>query len=429
MKRKFIPLLLFIPLSMLFNCQKAEEQKTTEITLTNQSDIDLSDKAISINKSQLKDIPEGEIFPIITNHEGDTIAAQLDDLDGDENWDELFFVIDLTANGSDHVHLVWSNSSVDFPMKTSVRFGKRDSRESAVYAKTSDTLYADQIHGKLGYQPYQTDGPSWENDKVGFRHYFDGRNAKDLFGKKAPGISPETVGINADGGVEDNYHVMEDWGRDVLSVGNSAGLGGVELMIGEEIVRLGCVAGDSVTNIDHSVFEILNEGSVRSSMRFSYNDWKPTDRTYQLTENVRIWPGMYAFENNVSVSGLQGDESLIVGLVNRDTKEPVSELELNDKYIALYTHDMQTYNSEWWLGLGLILPKDVYDGYGEAPDEGIFSTSYYGKLKIQDGQPVTYYAVGCWELSDTGFTDSLYFVNYLQNLGDQLAAGVDIKID
>ena len=46
-------------------------------------------------------------------------------------------------------------------------------------------------------------------------------------------MSPENVGINADGAVEDNYHVMADWGRDILAVGNSVGLGGYALIAGD----------------------------------------------------------------------------------------------------------------------------------------------------------------------------------------------------
>jgi len=412
-----------------FACQPKQESTSTEINLKNTSNIGLSEKPITITRAELTSIPEGEFYPVITDHDEDTIASQLDDLDGDGSWDELFFVIDLAANASEHVHLGWAAEKPNYKKRTSVRFGKRDSKDTPVHPKTSDTLYADQIHGILGYQPYQTDGPSWENDKVGFRHYFDGRNAKDLFGKKIPDISPETVGIDSVGGVVDNYHVMEKWGRDILSVGNSAGLGGIEMMIGDDIVRLGCIAGDTVTNIESSVFNIVREGPVRSIMDFDYHNWKPDDREYQVNENVRIWPGMYAYEDNITIDGIQGDETLLVGLVNRDTDEPLTELEVNDKYVALYTHDMQTYNSEWWLGLGLIVPKDHYLGYGEAPDEGMFATSYYAKLSIKNQEPVKYYAVGCWELSDPNFTDSVYFVNYLTNLADQLAANVTVEVN
>ncbi len=418
-----------ITLILLFlACQGTKESKPTEIHISNLSDVDLTDKAIRVPKSDLKTLPERTNFPLLTSPEGDTIPSQTNDLDGDGSWDELFFVADLSAGGSTHFLLSWSDSEIDYTKRTSVRFGKRDSQDSPVRPKTSDTIQADEIHAKLGYQPYQTDGPSWENDKVGFRHYFDGRNSKDLFGKKLPGISPETVGISSEGAVEDNYHVMEDWGRDVLAVGNSAGIGGIEMMVGEDLVRIGCLAGDTVTNVESAAFEILNEGPVFSDFSITYFNWQPVDRNYEVKEQVRIWPGMYAFENNISVSGLQGDETLLVGLVNSNTPKQLSELEINEKFVALYTHDQQTYDREWWLGLGLLLPKDVYEGHGRAPEEGVFATSYFGKLNVSESKPVTYYAIGCWELSDPGFTDSTYFVNYLKDLADQLAVDVQVEI-
>ena len=138
---------------------------------------------------------------------------------------------------------------------------------------------------------------------------------------------------------------------------------------------------------------------------------------------------MYAYQNTVNISGLQGDEMLLVGLVNSNTDHPLTELEIEDKYIVLYTHDQQTYDKVWYLGLALILPKDAYTGYGEAPQEGPFSKTFYGKLKIEDNTPVSYYAAGCWELADEGFRDSLYFRNYIENLAQQLAAEVSVMIE
>lgn len=118
-----------------------------------------------------------------------------------------------------------------------MRFGVRSSMEGKVQPATSDTFYAHELPGVMGYQPYQTDGPSWENDKVGFRHYLDERNSKDVFGKKVSCMSPDSVGINQEGVTEDNYHVMEEWGRDILAVGNSVGIGGIALMIWDSLNR------------------------------------------------------------------------------------------------------------------------------------------------------------------------------------------------
>lgn len=414
----------------LLSCQsgEGEEEQTKEIILTNQASVALTDKAVAIDRSEFSDIPDGDHYPLLISQEGDTIAAQLDDLDDDQQWDELFFVTDLSPNEEKTLRFSWTNTQPEHTKRTSVRFGKRESADAPVQPKTSDTLYASGLPKSVGYQPYQTDGPSWENDKVGFRHYFDGRNAKDLFGKRVSHMSPEDVGINEAGAVEDNYHVMEDWGRDILAVGNSVGLGGFALLVDDQPVRLGVTVDDSVNNVDNTTFQILSEGPVRSVMRFGYNNWQVADRNYSVEEETSIWPGMYGYRNSVKVEGLQGDEQLLVGLVNINNDQPLTELEIDDNWVVLLTHDQQTYEKEWWLGMALILPRNAYQGYIEAPDSGDLSNSYFAKLDISDEEPVNYFAVGAWELSDEGFRDAAYFRDYVQKLTQQLSAEVDVDI-
>lgn len=415
-------------LSILSSCRTAKSVSGQKITLTNMASVNLTDKAIVIKRNQVSSIPADKPYPILRNSSGELTPSQLDDLDGDGKWDELFLVANLPAHGQLVLSLSWDDAQPDFPKRTSVRFGKRTSKNTPVQPKISDTLYANQLPKKIGYQPYQTDGPSWENDKVGFRHYFDGRNSKDLFGKRLPAISPENVGLTEQGAVEDNYHVLKDWGRDILAVGNSVGLGGLALQIGERFGRLGVTVDDSVNNVEATTFQIALEGPVRSVMKFGYTNWKAAERLYKVNETVSIWPGMYAYQNEAKVSGLKGDETLLIGLVNSNTKNPLIEIPVDDQWVVLLTHDKQTYNKEFWLGLALILPKEAYLGYGEAPKTGNFSTTFYGKLKISNDKPVRYFAVGGWELSDKGFTDATYFRNYVTDLTRQLAAEVKVEV-
>ena len=409
------------------SCQMAT--KKTDITLSNTSSIDLTDKAISIEKSQLSDLPEGVAYPLIISAKGDTIASQLDDLDGDKKWDELFFVVDLSANSTETFSLQWVNEKPRYVVRTSARFGKRSSADTPVKPATSDTLYANDLPKSLGYQPYQTDGPSWENDKVGFRDYFDGRNAKDLFGKIASFMSPENVGINKEGAVEDNYHVMADWGRDILAVGNSVGIGGYGLIAGDKLLRLGVTVDDSINNIEKTTFRIMAEGPVKSVLSYHYENWHPDEnRNYQVDESTSITPGMYAYQNKVEFSGLQGDEDLIVGLVNSNNQNPLQEIAVNDEWEVLLTHDMQTYNRQWWLGLALIVPRDLYLGYTEAPQTGQLSNSFLAKLKVENNKPVTYYAAAGWVMSDERFKDPDFFRSYVENLVKQLSVKVEVTI-
>ncbi|GGK77799.1 hypothetical protein GCM10011405_27030 [Rufibacter glacialis] len=400
--------------------------------LTNRSSVALQDKAIAIKRDQLKSPSATGAFPVLLTQSGDTVAAQTDDLDGDQKWDELFFVTDLPAAGQQTLTLSWVPTKPAYPVKTSVRFGKRTSKDTPVQPKTSDTLYANQLPKSpgYGYQPYQTDGPSWENDKVGFRHYFDGRNAKDLFGKRVAYMSPETVGISATGAVEDNYHVMADWGRDIMAVGNSAGIGGLALLINNNFHRLGVTVNDSINNVESTSFQILTEGPVRSVMHLKYHAWRPdgTNRRYTVEENPAIWPGMYAYQNTARISGLQGDELLLIGMNNLDPTDPVKEINVDDKWVVLLTHDRETYNKEWLLGLALILPKSTYQGFVEAPVSGRLAQGYFAKMKVQDNQPVTYYAVGGWELSNEAFKEAASFQNYVLDLARQLGAEVQVQV-
>ncbi len=125
--------------------------------------------------------------------------------------------------------------------------------------------------------------------------------------------------------------------------------------------------------------------------------------------------------------GLQGDETLLVGLVNIHNDQPLQEIEINEEWVVLLTHDRQSYDKEWYLGMAIVLPKAIYQGYTEAPESGDLSNSYLAKLSIEEGKPVEYYAVGTWELSDEGFTDADYFKSYVTDLVQQLSAEVEVS--
>jgi hypothetical protein len=406
------------------------EPEKSEITLSNNSEITLTDKAISIERSKITSPETGDYYPLIISSRGDTIASQLNDLNGDNKWDELFFTVDLPANGAESYTFQWIDQAPDYVLRTSARFGKRNTADTPVEPNVIETLYAGDLPKSIGFQRYQTDGPSWENDKIGFRHYLDGRNAKDLFGKTDSYMSPENVGINAQGAVEDNYHVMADWGRDILSVGNSVGIGGYGLIAGDRLLRLGVTVDDSVNNVEKTTFRIIVEGPVKSVLSYHYENWRPDEsRNYQVNEITSIWPGMYAFQNTVQFTGLKGDEDLIIGLVNSNNQNPIQEISINDQWQVLLTHDMQTYDRQWWLGMAIIIPHNLYLGYTEAPKTGKFSNSFLAKLKIENDEPVTYYAAAGWELSDERFKDPDFFRSYVENLVKQLSAEVEVTIN
>ena len=413
--------------SLLF-AQASNQVGRKSIVLNNTSSTRLMDKPIIIKRSQLPAVPKDMNYPLVLSANGDTIPSQLDDLDGDNKWDELFFVVNLPAKTTLSYSLSWVNSQPGYLKRTSVRFGKRMTAKEKVQPATSEMVNAVDMPKKMGFQRYQTDGPSWENDKVGFRHYLDGRNAKDVFGKKVAYMSPETVGIDSAGAVKDNYHVMEAWGRDIMAVGNSIGIGGIAMQKADSILRLGVTVDDSLNNVEKTNFKIITEGPVRSMMNIKYQNWKALNKLYAAEETTSIWPGMYAYHNSVKLSGLEGDEKLLIGLVSIFATHPPEEIKINDKWVALVSHDKHSYNKEWWLGLALILPADAYAGFIEAPKKGKLSNSYLAKLKVANNKAVNYYSVACWEISEEGFKDPNYFRLYVENLVKQISAEVKVVV-
>lgn len=423
---KIIQLTAVVAMSGLAcSCGQGTRQGWT-VTLTNTTQTDLTQKAVTIKRADFN--KQQDFYPLLLDAQGDTIPSQVDDVSADGIWDELFFLVDLPASGEAELTIKPINDRVDYAPQTATRFGKRDGATDPVEPRRVDTLYANQLPLSIGYQPYQTDGPSWENDKVGFRHYLDGRNAKDVFGKKVSYMSPADVGINAQGAIEDNYHVMLDWGRDILPVGGSVGIGGIALAHGNEVYRLGVTVTDATNNVDTTIFRVVREGPLRSKLNIRYRHWKAGENWYNVDEQPAIWPGMFGYQNTVSLEGLQAQDTLLIGLVNIFSSQPPQEINIDDKWVVLYTHDRQTYEQEWWLGLGLILPYDSYRGYRDAPNSGSLTNSYLAKLAVADNQPTSYYAVAGWELSDEGFRDRDYFENYVVDLARQLAAEVHVNI-
>ncbi|MFQ6601382.1 DUF4861 domain-containing protein [Flavobacterium sp. C3NV] len=418
-----------IALSVLIfaNCNAQKKSNGNTIVLKNTSNIEVPQKAISIKRNQLSlNNPTGT-YPILI-YKNDTIPAQVNDLDGDGKWDELFIVTDFSPKEVKTATLNWSDTDPKFPIKTSARFGKREAKNLPVHPATDEVLMANQVHKKLGYQKYQTDGPSWENDKVGFRHYLDGRNSKDVFGKKIPAITPEDVGINSKGAVEDNYHVMYDWGRDIFPVGNSAGLGGFALLIDNKINRLGIIGSDTINNIEKTTFKIVSEGPVNSVLSYNYQNWEASGNKYQAQETTSIWPGMYGYKNTISVNGLKGKETLVIAYSNLNNQNPLQVINAGD-FVCFIMHDKLTYERQWILGTAVIVPKALYKGYIEAPKTGKLTDSYLIKLSAKNNQQVSYYPIAGWELSaDSNFKDSAYFTNYVTTLAKQLSAKIKVEV-
>lgn len=398
------------------------------ITVLNESNSAIRGRAVYISPVDWPFLEHDHGFPLLMDQKKNKIPCQIINDDDSKKNKALFFVVDMEKNEAKHFTLSWTEEPAVYDQQVRVKLNKRNSKAEPVSSLSEEVFFPAMLPKLTGFQAYQTDGPSIENEQIAFRHYLDGRNSKDVFGKKIKALMPDSVGISQKGELVDNYHVMADWGRDVLPVGSSLGLGGLGMLHDGKISRLGVTQKDSVHTIQETHFKVQNNGPVYGSFSIEYDEWRPgQQRHYHLKEEPAIWNGPYAYENTVRFKDLTGDERLLIGLPKVQTDKIPVQMKVNN-WMVLYTYDKQTYNKEFNLGLALLVPWDLFDGWEKAADDGSVNSTYLVKLKVNNIYPVTYYAVAGWELSDPAFQTEKGFSAYLRAMTATLNAKLNVSI-
>jgi len=407
---------IFLVIGFINACMPAEKNEDGSFFLSNETSINRADEPIVLTREILKlhtaEWPAG-LSPVIYDSADKVIPQQHDDIDGDGEWDEIAFTAEIPANTKKQFSIKFTELSVlpAFDNRTNVRFGIKNEK-GEVEPVTEYSLPAKSLP-RGDNKIFQMDGPAWENDLVGYRHYFDGRNTRDLFGKTTRAMVLDEVGLQ-EGEIFDNYHVLNDWGRDVLSVGNSIGLGGIGAWYNGEARRIGVTLNDSTNNVAKTDYKLIVEGPVRSIFEINYNEWQLGEATFNASNKITIWAGQYGFKGEVAFEE-NAPDTIIVGLVNSNNNQPMFPAEPIGDWIPVATHDKQTYDNEYWLGMALIVPANKFLSCEESgPESQSVSTSFNALIENNSNTPFHYYTLSGWELTDDGFAKRDFFEEFLQ---------------
>jgi len=405
----------------LATCQQAKKELAEGsndayiLSITNASDLDREHETILLHRKNLVEIfgelPEGQI-PHIQSQADEWLPSQADDLDKDGQWDEVAFTLKIPAKSTKNLELVFkpSTEAVAFPPKANVRLGEKMSKEDTAYQDLAQTV---RKPGHTKAKPtamYQMEGPGWENDKVGFRLYFDPRNGIDIFGK----TTDELVMDNKVGIVGD-YHKLQDWGMDILKVGNSLGAGALAISHNGTLHRL--------SGAENVTFEVLAEGPARAVFKLHYENWPVGDDTLQLTQQISIWAGQYCYKNEVSFEGMPEGAKVVTGIVNlqSDSMQQVAANGIK----GISTYDAQAYGGEQ-LGMAVLADEGSVLSMEQAPEEGegIIETFY---VELQPAKPTVYRFFAAWELSDERFATQEGFREFIMQETKRLGQPVKVS--
>lgn len=377
-------------------------QKNT-LVLTNPLALDRPDETIVMKRADLEakvgGIPEG--FAPVLKLNGQDIPSQADDLNGDGTWDELAFVVNFKA--SETLSLDVENVAVsEYP-----QFEKRTNVRLGILQPDHSYLEVDEYMAPSCRDSFriiaQGESVSWENDKMGFRNYFDCRNVKDLFGKLKPGLIIDKIHTPE----IPNYHVLSDWGMDVLHCGSSVGAGGLALLENDSLYRLGSTDGYQ--------YKKVVEGPVRSMFDLIYTGWHVADQNLSAVERISVYPGKYWFQSDVTVSGFSGEKQVVTGIVTSLLKNDPVDFEANADYRSIATLDVQSLNKDE-LGMAVLLKNnevtkvarstdiDFYSlGYKTVDEKkfsNVISQTYYVAQKVNADVPARHYFFAVWGLEN-----------------------------
>lgn len=404
--------------------------KKNTLTLTNPLAVDRAEEIIILSRSDIEKkmgrIPEG--FAPVVQLKGQNLPSQADDINGDGRWDELVFMIPLKASETVSLKIkpVAVNAYPVFEKRTNVRLG----------ILQPDGTYPEVDHYKAlpctdSFKIIaQGEGVSWENDKMAFRTYFDCRNVKDLFGKLKPGMIIDKIHTAE---IPD-YHVLSDWGMDILHCGSSVGSGGLALLEADSLYRLGSTDGYE--------YQKVVEGPVRSILDLKYTGWHVGNENLSAVERITIYPGKYWFQSDVTVSGFKGEKQLATGIVTSMLKKQPMEFDANNDYHAITTHDKQSLNNDE-LGMAVLLKTPEVTKVGRTTDidfyklgyktvdekqfSNVISQTYYVAQKVDADKPSRHYFFAVWGLENEKWKDSNNFKSYISSEAELLSHPIKVR--
>lgn len=417
-------LLVLLISMLLFSCEKE-----AKFTVTNPLNVERTDEVIILTKAELAQkvqLKEG-LLPVFELKNDKILSSQADDLDGDGNWDEVVLLVDFAANEilEIEVDFVPENEYPEFEKRTNLRLGII--QDDGSYQEV-DQYVAPRCDD--GFEIIsQAEGVNWENDKIGFRVYFDCRNVKDLFGKRLPKMIVDSVHTPGFG----SYHDLADWGMDVLHCGSSLGSGGLALLKNDSLFRLGSTP----------VYEYqkIVEGPVRSVFELRYSGWDVDGEMLEAVERVSFYPGKYWFESDVTVTGCPEGSQIVTGIVTSHLKRDPFEFQAGN-FQCIGTHDVQSLNKDE-LGMAVMVPLSEAGKIGRTTDINFFklgyetvvekgfshiiSETYYIGQNCESGKAAKHYFFSVWGLDKDQWKSEEGFRNYLAEEAEKLSSPVLVK--
>ena len=268
--KKILYLLLFLPLA-------ATAQQTITVSVSNPSKSVRNDEPVVINLA-----PYGDIRSALVTVDGQEIPCQLDDLNQDETFDELCFLVDLKGKEKKQYSVVLSTEGEPrtYPARVFAEMVLGNSKDKSL-KKNQQNNFIESITARgdaaYTYNIQHHHGVDFESELNGIRIYFDERQTLDLYGKFKKQLELKETQFYTD-----QDQKAKGYGDDVLWVGQTFGLGAFRGWNGKEPTH--------VSPVKSRTQRIISYGPLRTIVEVIDKGWKvdatkaPINMTLRYTQ-------------------------------------------------------------------------------------------------------------------------------------------------
>lgn len=238
------------------------------------------------------------------------------------------------------------------------------------------------------------EGPTLENDVIGFRFYADARHRSDVFGKRVADIVLDTVGWD--------YHDVGDWGADVLKVGDALGVGAPAVLYEGQLYPFGEASAKTI--------EVVRDGGDTAAFRFRWEGLDVAGARVDVEQDWWMTPGTYWAGVDLRVTGgaLPAGAQLATGIVRHDTAgaPAVGTTAAGCAYVA--TWGPQSYHGD---DLGLAVVGHSAAEYVELPGGGPAAAHSHVLAFAGEGaaRGASYRMVAAWGRGHAGLSGAAAF--------------------
>ena len=313
-------------------------QQSTSVIVSNPSEMSKTDEPVVISLKEY-----GDISSALVTSNGQEIPCQLDDLDQDDTFDELCFLVNLKGKETKTYKIQLFDEGEPRPYPARV-FAEMLIRNDKVKEKNKHNNFIESITARgdcdNSYNIQHHHGVDFESELNGIRIYFDKRQTLDLYGKFHKRLELEATQFYTQPDQK-----TEGYGDDVLWVGNTFGLGAFRGWDGKEPTMIDPVRSRTQ--------RIISYGPLRTIVELFDRGWQGVNMTIRYTQ----YAGHRDTDVDVFFNKNVADRLFSTGIINVKGSE-----EFSDKkgLRACWGTDWPSSDTANWkretVGLGICIP-------------------------------------------------------------------------